>query len=49
VLGRLVWRAWPFGWLGLVPRVRLPLGLAGPAFPVRLPARGRSGGSSPAA
>jgi hypothetical protein len=49
VVGCLVGRGWPSGRRGLVPRGWLPLGLAGPAVPVRLPGCGRSGGSSPAA
>src|SRR5215471_11652266 len=49
VLGRLVGRAGPGGRRGLRPPGWLPLGLAGPAVPVRSPGRGCSGGSSPAA
>ena len=49
VLGCLVGRAGPCGRGGLAPRVRLPLGLAGPAVPGRAGSRGCSGGSSPAA
>ena len=49
VLGRLVGRAGPVGRRGLPPPGWLPLGLAGPAVPGRLPGHGCSGGSSPAA
>jgi hypothetical protein len=49
VLGCLVGRACPAGRCGLAPLGWLPLGLAGPAVPVRSPGHGRSGGSSPAA
>src|SRR5215471_21490254 len=49
VLGRLVGRADPGGRRGLRPPGWLPLGLAGPAVPVRSPGHGCSGGSSPAA
>src|SRR5712691_8524282 len=49
VLGRLVGRACPPGRRGLPPRGWLPLGLTGPAVPVRSPGHGCSGGSSPAA
>src|SRR5580693_4390622 len=49
VLGCLVGRAGPVGRRGLPPPGWLPLGLAGPAVPGRLPGHGCSGGSSPAA
>src|SRR5215472_19253023 len=49
VLGRLVGRAGPVGRCGLWPPGWLPLGLAGPAVPGRLPGHGCSGGGSPAA
>src|SRR6266702_253160 len=49
VLGRLVGRAGPVGRRGLLPPGWLPLGLAGPAVPVRSPGHGCSEGSSPAA
>src|SRR5579864_3877018 len=49
VLGCLVGRADLVGRRGLPPLGWLPLGLAGPAVPVRSPGHGCSGGSSPAA
>src|ERR1700691_1816180 len=49
VLGCLVGRVCPGGRGGLLPRVRLPRGLPGPAVPGGAFGRGCSGGSSPAA
>src|SRR5258707_10474335 len=49
VLGRLVGRAVLLGCSVLRPPGWLPLGCGGPAVPAGLPARGCSGGSSPAA
>ena len=46
VLGCLVGRACPSGRRGLAPRVRLPVGLAGPAVPGRAWGRGCSGAAS---